>query len=96
MWIVGNVELEEEEEGTGRPGADPSTGHMQINSMNHFKFVKDDATGPVKFVKIADDGFFQSSKRKRRKRQEYSDGTTNVNRSNKFDVCNLTEHGLDV
>ena len=45
VWIVGNVvELE------GRGGrhrlamADPSTGQMQINAVNCFKFVKVDAT----------------------------------------------------
>ena len=33
-------------------GADPRTGHMKINAMNHVKFVKDDATGSVKYVKV--------------------------------------------
>ena len=33
-------------------GADPSTGHMQINAMNNVKFVKAYVMGSVKFVKI--------------------------------------------
>ena len=40
-------------------GADPSTGHMNINAMNHVKFLKIDVMGSINFVKI---GFVQSSK----------------------------------
>ena len=57
--------------------ADPSTGNMKINAMNCVKFVKDDATGSVKFVKVdcdwfgkiredRDGWFVQSSNRRRR------------------------------
>ena len=43
-----------------------------------------------------EDGFVQRPKRKTCKRQEKSDELTSVNRSNKFDVLNLAERGLEV
>ena len=69
------------------------TGHMKIQAMPHVKSVKDDATGSVK---NRDDGFVQSSKRKTCKLLGKTDGTPNANRSNEFDVLNLTENGLEV
>ena len=65
VCIVGNVEeLEdekmmdecrefcEEEEGTGRPGADPNTRHkvVQIDVMDSVKFVQARTTDPAKLV----------------------------------------------
>ena len=95
VWIVANVvELEEEDEGTAAQGADPSTGQMKINAMNHVESVQGEDRR-AKFRKIRDDrddGFVQKSKIERRanvwKRQ--------LGRSNKFDVLNLTEGGLEV
>ena len=58
---------------------------MVISSMSYVKCVK-------VFSKIRqdrDDGFVQKSKRKACRRREKTDGTTNVNRSNKFDVLDL-------
>ena len=40
-------------------------------------------------------GFVQSSNRKTFKRQEKTDGTTIMKRSNRFDILNLTESGKE-
>ena len=58
------------------------------------KFVKIDVMGSVKFGKTAMAGSSRVTE-KTRKRLEKTDGTTNVNRSNKFDVLNQTESGLE-
>ena len=86
-------------------GADPNNRHMKIDSLNHQKFVMDDATGAVEFVmtdvmgsvrECRQDGFVQRSQRKTSTRLEKTDGTTNANRSNKFHVLNQTECRVEV
>ena len=71
----------------GARGADPSTGHMKINAINHVKLVKDGATGSEKFANWVR----PSSHRQTCKLLEKTDGTTEMDRRNKFDVLNLTE-----
>ena len=111
------MEVEEEEEGTGRPGCQSKvnedsdgeerecTGRPGCRSK--YLAHEDHRDEPCKiregrrgeFSNIRedrDDGFVQSSKRMTCKRLEKTDGTTNANRSNKFDVLNLTESRLEV
>ena len=76
-------------------GADPSTGHVKINAMNSVKFVMDDATGSVKFVKIVMTGSSRVRSERRANIWRRQKGTTSVKWSNKFDVLNLTESGLE-
>ena len=79
---MGGTRREEEEAGTGRLAC--RSKYWKINAMNHVNSY--DATVSVKFVKIVMNRLVQSSKRKTCTRLEQTDRTTNVNRSNKFDV----------
>ena len=67
------------------PAADDAAGWV--------KFVKIDVMGSVKFGKTCDGGFVQSYRKTCKSGEDR--WTTNVNRSNKFDVLNQTESGLE-
>ena len=106
--IVGNVvELEEVEEGTGRPWCrskywtheDQRDQLWQVREgrRDGFNEIREDRRdGFVEIREDREDGFVQTSKRKTCKRLEKTDGTTNVKRSNQFDVLRPTTSGLEV
>ena len=97
MSIVGHVEeLEEEEAGTGRPECRSMYWAHEDQRNELCKYRDGRRDGFSKNREDRDDGFVCSSKRKTCKREERTDGTTDVTRSNKFDVLNLTESGLKV
>ena len=97
VWIVGNVEeLEEEEDGTGRLGCQ-SKYQTHADERDDLCTIREGRRdGFSKCREDRDDGCVQSSNRKTSKRLEKTDGTTDVYRSNKFDVLNSTESGLGV
>ena len=87
--------------------ADPSTGQNEDerdelrknreDPRDRFSEIREDRRdGFTKIREDSDDGFVQSSKRKTCERLEKTDGTTNANRSRKFEVLSLTEGGLEV
>ena len=78
-WRVAGIE--EEDAGSRRRGG---LGKIREDRRDGFSKIREDC-----------DGGFVQSYRKTRKRLEKTDGTTNVNRSNKFDVLNQTESGLE-